>query len=662
MTLPLENLDDMTFVDIFKEAISRIPVYAPGWTDHNKSDPGITFIELLSWLTEMQIYSLNRVGRRSQLKFLKLLGIGSLKAAKRAEVPVTFSLKKGNDPIQVPNGTVLLAQDSAGDIHSFETQKDIWVSNASIVGVFSALENGKTIEDNRSANQSEQIYFQVFGASPRKDDALYIALDKNPKGQSLTFAFFMHDEPLRPDADDESFKHYNPFELVWEVAALNGKWLEIPVASGSDETRSLTYTGTIHLDVPDDPNIAISDIFLKFTNKKTFLIRCRINNLVGAEESESKKLAVASPQIDQIILNTITALHGRTITKEISIGPEKDGLPSIALDLGDQPVQDVLRITTISNGREMEWKKAFDFDAARPEDCWYVLDRTHGRITFGDGLHGKIPLKASSIKVRYCIGGGPEGNVPAYSMSIVEGQLRDMISVCNPKAAEGGSLEETIDEAVIRARRELQRCRRAITAEDYETLALQTPGVKIKRAKAVPMYHPAHTERIFNVVTVVVVPENSTPGSDPSPAILGTVQDYLDRRRLLAAEVFVNMPEYIPVSVKADIMPHSGQDPTTILSRVQQKVREFLDPIIGGDDGAGWPFGRSVYLSEIYNLIDGVDGVDYVDGVFLKKENGDWICSDVDIPVLGLVYADAVGINILDRSKPGRVIKLSGGI
>ena len=662
MTLPLDNLDDMTFADLFKEAISRIPVYAPGWTDHNKSDPGITFIELLSWLTEMQIYSLNRVGRRSQLKFLKLLGIESLKARERADVPVTFTLNEDSNPKLVPRGTVLLAQDTDGGHLCFETQKDIWVSNVSITGIFSVIENGKTFEDNISANQSEQIYFPAFGASSRKNDALYIALDKNPKGQSLTFTFFIHDEPLRPDADDESFKHYSPFELTWEVAIQNGKWLEIPVASDDDETRSLTYTGAIQLDVPDDPNIVISDALKKFTDQKTFLIRCRVKNLVGLSDSQSIKAIVPSPKIDRIILNTITALQGRTITKEVIISPEKDGLPAITLDLGDQPVQDVLRLTTISNGREIEWKKAFDFDAARPEDCWYVLDRTLGRITFGDGLHGKIPLKGSNIQVSFCIGGGTEGNVPANSVSTVEGQLKDLISVFNPKAAEGGAPEETIDEAVIRARRELQKCRRAITSEDYETLALQTPGVKIKRAKAVPMYHPAHAERIFNVVTVVIVPENSTPGSDPSPAILGTVQNYLDRRRLLTTEVFVKMPEYIPVSVKADVMPLSGQDPTTILKRVQQRIREFLDPFIGGDDGAGWPFGRSVYLSEIYNLIDGVNGVDYVDAVFQKKGNGDWICGDVDIPVLGLVYADAVGINILDRSKPGRVIKLSGGI
>ena len=29
-----------------------IPRYAPGWTDHNPSDLGITLIELFAWLAE----------------------------------------------------------------------------------------------------------------------------------------------------------------------------------------------------------------------------------------------------------------------------------------------------------------------------------------------------------------------------------------------------------------------------------------------------------------------------------------------------------------------------------------------------------------------------------------------------------------------------------
>ena len=61
MPLPIPILDDRTFEQLVQEAIRRIPVYAPEWTDHNASDPGITLIELFAWLTEMQLYSLDRI-------------------------------------------------------------------------------------------------------------------------------------------------------------------------------------------------------------------------------------------------------------------------------------------------------------------------------------------------------------------------------------------------------------------------------------------------------------------------------------------------------------------------------------------------------------------------------------------------------------------------
>lgn len=73
MPIDLPNLDDRTYVDLVQEALALIPGYAPEWTNHNPSDPGITLIEMFAFLTEMLIYRLNRVTDANQLAFLKLL-------------------------------------------------------------------------------------------------------------------------------------------------------------------------------------------------------------------------------------------------------------------------------------------------------------------------------------------------------------------------------------------------------------------------------------------------------------------------------------------------------------------------------------------------------------------------------------------------------------
>lgn len=73
MPLPLPNLDDRTYADLVDEARALIPSLYPAWTNHNPSDPGITLIEQLAWLTEMVIYRVDRVPDANKNVFLKLL-------------------------------------------------------------------------------------------------------------------------------------------------------------------------------------------------------------------------------------------------------------------------------------------------------------------------------------------------------------------------------------------------------------------------------------------------------------------------------------------------------------------------------------------------------------------------------------------------------------
>ena len=73
MPIELPNLDDRTYEDLVQEALSLIHTYAPDWTNYNPSDPGIALIEMFAYLTEMQIYRLNRVTDANVRMFLKLL-------------------------------------------------------------------------------------------------------------------------------------------------------------------------------------------------------------------------------------------------------------------------------------------------------------------------------------------------------------------------------------------------------------------------------------------------------------------------------------------------------------------------------------------------------------------------------------------------------------
>lgn len=84
----LENLDDVSFSELMKRSVSEIPQLCPEWTDFNAHDPGITFLEMLMWLTEMQRYYLSQITESHLESYLRLIGT----AVKKAEPEVVLAM------------------------------------------------------------------------------------------------------------------------------------------------------------------------------------------------------------------------------------------------------------------------------------------------------------------------------------------------------------------------------------------------------------------------------------------------------------------------------------------------------------------------------------------------------------------------------------------
>src|SRR3954463_5774226 len=75
MPLISPTLDNRTFEQLREELLKRIPVYAPEWTDHNESDPGIALLELFAYLGESLLFRFNQIPDAAQVAFLRLLGV-----------------------------------------------------------------------------------------------------------------------------------------------------------------------------------------------------------------------------------------------------------------------------------------------------------------------------------------------------------------------------------------------------------------------------------------------------------------------------------------------------------------------------------------------------------------------------------------------------------
>ena len=74
MTSIVPDLDSTTFEQLVERARGLIPRYAPGWTDHNLHDPGMTLLDLLAWIVDQQVYRTGFVGDHHLEAFAALLG------------------------------------------------------------------------------------------------------------------------------------------------------------------------------------------------------------------------------------------------------------------------------------------------------------------------------------------------------------------------------------------------------------------------------------------------------------------------------------------------------------------------------------------------------------------------------------------------------------
>src|SRR5215210_1204270 len=97
MPLTVPVISDRKYQNLLDEALARIPVHNPEWTNFNRSDPGVTLVELFAFLTENLLYRSNLIPERNRLKFLSLLGV-PLQPASSARGLVVFSNTANGTP------------------------------------------------------------------------------------------------------------------------------------------------------------------------------------------------------------------------------------------------------------------------------------------------------------------------------------------------------------------------------------------------------------------------------------------------------------------------------------------------------------------------------------------------------------------------------------
>jgi hypothetical protein len=177
----------------------------------------------------------------------------------------------------------------------------------------------------------------------------------------------------------------------------------------------------------------------------------------------------------------------------------------------------------------------------------------------------------------------------------------------------GRGLADQVRDAV----RQLRRPYRAVTSGDFESLVLAAP-LGVARAHCLPRRELDSENELAHAldrpghVSVIILPQSADVLPIPSAQLRKDVASFLDPRRLLTTRVHVVGPHYLGVKVQLTLVLKPDAVPANVRRQAVAAVRDFLHPLRGGPNKDGWPFGRSVFTSEMYELLDKQSGVDYV--------------------------------------------------
>ena len=564
MPLTLPKIDDRKYRDILNEALARIPVHNPEWTNFNDSDPGVTLLQLFAFMSESLLYRSNLIPERNRIKFLQLLGI-PLQPAMPAHCMITFSNPKGpNEAITLPKGIEV----SAGKV-TFRTKKGL-----DVLPIEAKIYYKRQIsEEELSESQREnllRLYAGLFEEGVEKplyyetipmpvptsnarlpslnlantmDGSLWIALLARSSqyiditrnkiaNKTLSLGIFpdltVTPRVLRPGNLVDEEKQCNLRFLI--PKKVNSEGEKEPVAEYREleaiqEPTILEKPGIVELKLPDadqielwqdyEPLVAGSGDFpptiddTNIENRLVTWIRIQIPGVQIGQKLPSN----LHVRLSWIGINAVPASQGAHVPAEI-VG-KGSGEPNQVFHLTNIPlITDSIYLTV---GGE-PWQMIDDLFAADSEELEQEIKDAVSRQGKEAEKVRVFQLDAESGQIRF--GNGLHGKRPPKDAVIQAsydygGGREGMVGIgtinkstmlpayikCNNEIpAWDGSDAQTVSNAEIQIPQYLRHRDRLVSKEDFVSLVQQTPGVEIGRAEILTLYDPQ-------------TPEVSTPGA-----------------------------------------------------------------------------------------------------------------------------------------------------
>lgn len=580
MPVIVPRIDDRRYEDILREALARIPVHTPEWTNHNDSDPGVTLLQLFAFMTESLLYRSNLVPERNRWKFLQLLGV-SLRPASAARGVVTIANERG------PSQTLTLSPGvpaAAGRIGFVTT------NGLDVLPIDGRVFYRRQLTGD-DATKASLVYGQLFGSFAGDDTALefYETTPFDPPASAAALAALdlggtqtvdhtawiaLLARPIdagRRDAVREELAGKTLTLGLMPIAAAAERVIHPGGARASAPAVPLTFhlsTGRMSGGQPEylalearlDANPLEDLTLVQLTLPSAGDIHWwddldpteeGVGDLPPTLDDAAQRarllawLRVRVPPSSDGIASAGTlarfswlGINAARLSQRVDVAGEQIGTgtgePDQSFTLVNTPVlADSVRLMV---GAE-PYARTDDLLAAKPEvpvrdpalppgtpapptgdPRVFKVDAESGRITFGDGLRGKRPPAGAVLFAAYAYGGGRAGNVGVGEVKS-SAALPAGFRLVNPLPTWGGADGQTVGEAEREIPRVMRHANRAVSDEDFRDIVWSTPGVELGRVEVLPLFDPSSgaPSPAPGVVTVLVIPIDVTYSGAPVP-------------------------------------------------------------------------------------------------------------------------------------------------
>lgn len=696
MPLPIPNLDDRRFDDLVAEAITRIEAHTPEWSNVAPGDPGSALIDLFAWLAETILYRQNLIPLRQRRAFLNLLALPL-----RPAVPATGIVSVDATQLPLPGAlTAGQATFTAGPV-TFTSMTDLQPTPLQLVPMIKAryqeadpAAQAKLIGLLRTLynyNQPAPFVAQpAFGADGTMslanaiDGQVWLALvtPKNftgaasdvrtalaalaPAGRALSIG-------LAPPAYIPGYQAFNQATdlpartLNWAVVTQDATRAvrQIPLEVQADTSNGARNAGVALLTLPSSAALLAPPVPLNNGDPMyagtgglppelpVGVTSDRVVMWLTLGTADAPSLTLA-----YLAVNAVGIVAQARETNE-PLGTAT-GQGDATFTLRYNPVDPASLVIQVWQGSQAAaWTAVDNFGSAGRNDTLYVLDPAAGTVTFGDGIRGmRPPAGAVIVAHSYAHGGGSEGNLAPGS---IKSMLPAVGTVRHEWPTSGGSDGESVADAERRIPAFLANRDRAVTVEDFQTLALATPGLTLGRAEVVQGLMPgadpdATRTNVPGVVSVFVFPDGPIAMGGGPVATLAQLKDvfaWLRQRILIGTQLFVLSAEPVPVYAGVSIELLNGADSLATVRGVQQALASYLWPLPpGGPEGGGWPLGRAVAPDELLTQAARVGGVLAADSVALYAQSGTTWTPVASVPLKPWQAPALMGVGVVTDGSP----------